>query len=152
MQTECEHQLLSGFPKHEFLSTAGVMCMDKTIEANACRLIGHICISHSPSRSLERRFYSDSMQIRPLLTAFQFAHNLTSCHFFLEHISLSLWKNMCVSCVVPSKLSNKSNRAFQTINCSFVFIATDFFPSVYQLPTVIRTTDFLRRKRNWFEH
>lgn len=72
--------------------------MDKTIEANACRLIGHICISHSPSRSLEHRFYSDSMQIRPLLTAFQFAHNLTSCHFFLEHISLFVEKYVCELC------------------------------------------------------
>lgn len=60
---------------------------------------------HSPS--LPHIF--KSMQMRPLLTAFQFAHNLTSCRFF------QLYR--CYSCAYGLK----------TINCSFVFHCKQIF-------------------------
>lgn len=47
-----------------------------------------------PVRSKYSIFHFDSMQIRPLLTAFQFAHNLTSCHFFTSRSHY--WRKKCM--------------------------------------------------------
>lgn len=86
--------IISEFTKHELLSAAaGVMyvCVIKRLQANACQMIGYVHFTLQLSD-----VFPWSMQIRPFLTAFQFAHNLTSYDFFLRLVHF-LFVSFCKS-------------------------------------------------------